>query len=156
MKNLSTVKSVRRKSALWCVVCINNSKVRHLLHNCLPVYSNQNYLDMHSPCGHGGTVFSNWAWAEVTILEFPKAYIFSFSILLKVCSISSCTWWFWSFWNGEVIVQVCDVVQPCPQILILYLPPKPTYISIYKFIWIHVFTLIILLFVNTFSEGNKI
>ena len=155
MKNLSTVKSVRRKSALWCVVCDVRITPRfsHLLHDCLPVYFNPNYLDMHSPCGHGGTVFSNWAWAEVTILEFPKAYIFSFSILLKVCNISSCMWWSWSFWNGEVIVQVGDVVQPCPQYWSYNCHPGP-HISPFTNSSESMYSL--LLFVNTFSEGNKI
>ena len=115
MKNLSTVKSVRRKSALWCVVCINKNQLQGFAIYSIIVCQfipTKITWKCRVPVDMVGLYFPIGLEQKSPYWSFPNAYIFSYSVLLEVCNISSYMWWLWSFWNGEVIVQVGDVVQP--------------------------------------------
>ena len=83
---------------------------------------NLNHLDIQSPCGQGGTVFSSWAWAEVTILRLKYFSPKSNSLYHRKMHCSSvridilfrqgshlerrgqcCNWWCWRIDTGHVL-----------------------------------------------------
>ena len=132
MKNLSTVKSDLRKSALK-ILTFKCCMLKYLVFKksiWLLIYLEwqpqvwTNHLDIQSPCGQGGTVFSSWVWAEVTILmlnypssskitQISSCNVFQFrfaSCWSKSSSVKAhlerrghgCNWWCWRIYTGPV------------------------------------------------------